>query len=116
MRGWPDFTQRADEVLFDAVAEDVLHPLDSGAVVEHGTRRIALRPELALPAVYRAETPREVALEVLHEGCQLRCAGCGQEQVVVVAHEDVSVELDIEQSDGLGQDPNGDGVDLGRRT
>ena len=69
-------------------------------------------PELALPVVETTESPGEVALDVLHEGGQLRCAGRGHEQVKVVAHEAVIVELDIEPRLRMGQDADDDGVGL----
>ena len=99
-----------DEVLFDAVAEDVLHALEGRRIIEYGTSMVSTPPKSLSPTVESSELSREVALEVLHEGGQVRRTLSRQEQVVVVAHEAMAVELDFEALERVGQDAGDDGV------
>ena len=83
-----------DDLLFDRIADEVLHPHPGLGLIGDGDGGVGPRPELLAPVVVASELPGEIGIEVAHEARRVaRRSRARPGQVVVLCGVPDYVEL-----------------------
>ena len=108
------FTRVIHQALLDRVLSDVLEDLNIGLPIEHLFTRIAALPDCAMPVVNSRDLAREIALEVTHKAREIFGLLGADQEVEVVAQEDMVVDLDrvLVALEGVAEDAASDRGDL----